>query len=53
MDNGCNLNKDCPKAGLTAQSESAYNSCTKKQQAPEEVDGWLKALPLGEMAIKA
>lgn len=53
MDNGCNLNKDCPKAGLTAQPEPQYSACTKKQQAPEEVDGWLKALPLGEMAIKA
>jgi len=53
MDNGCNLNNACPKAGLTTQPESKYSACTKKQQAPEDVDGWLKAMPLGEMAIKA
>lgn len=39
MDNGCTLNNACPKAGLTAQSDSQYNACIKKQQAPEDVDG--------------
>lgn len=53
MDNGCTLNQACPKAGLTTQTDSAYSACTKKQQAPEDVDGWLQAMPLGEMAIKA
>jgi hypothetical protein len=53
MDNSCNLNTDCPRAGITAQPESAYSACTMKQQAPEDVDGWLAALPMGEMAIKA
>ncbi|KAK3372975.1 hypothetical protein B0T24DRAFT_702360 [Lasiosphaeria ovina] len=53
MDKNCNLNKDCPAAGLTAQTPEKYNACNIKQQAPETVDGWLKALPMGEMAIKA
>ncbi|KAI1424297.1 hypothetical protein F5Y12DRAFT_715442 [Xylaria sp. FL1777] len=53
MDNSCNLNTDCPRAGITAQTESVYSACTVPQQAPEAVDGWLKALPMGEMAIKA
>ncbi|KAI1742827.1 hypothetical protein F4680DRAFT_463770 [Xylaria scruposa] len=53
MDNQCNLNTDCPRAGITAQPESQYSACTMKQQAPEDVDGWLAALPMGEMAIKA
>ncbi|KAM7215570.1 protein of unknown function (DUF1996) domain containing protein [Rhypophila decipiens] len=53
MDKNCNLNKDCPAAGLTYQAPEKYNACTIKQQAPEEVDGWIKALPMGEMAIKA
>ncbi len=39
MDKGCNLNRDCPAAGITAQTPDQYNACTKKQQAPEEVDG--------------
>lgn len=39
MDKGCNLNKDCPSAGLTAQTPAQYNACTLKQQAPEPVDG--------------
>jgi hypothetical protein len=39
MDNGCTLNQACPKAGLTVQSADKYSSCTKKQQAPEDVDG--------------
>ncbi|KAI1498456.1 hypothetical protein F5X99DRAFT_412101 [Biscogniauxia marginata] len=53
MDNNCNLNTDCPAAGIHAQTPAEYNACTKEQQAPEEVDGWLAALPVGEMAIKA
>ncbi|KAI0397914.1 hypothetical protein F5Y17DRAFT_475743 [Xylariaceae sp. FL0594] len=53
MDNQCNLNTDCPRAGLTAQPDSVYSACTIPQQAPEDVDGWLKALPMGQMAIKA
>jgi hypothetical protein len=39
MDNSCNLNTDCPKAGLKAQTSTEYSACTIKQQAPEEVDG--------------
>jgi hypothetical protein len=39
MDNGCNLNNACPKAGLTTQQPATYNACKKKQQAPEDVDG--------------
>ena len=39
MDNNCNLNTACPKAGLTVQEPAKYNACKKKQQAPEEVDG--------------
>lgn len=50
MDKNCNLNKDCPAAGLHAQTPEQYNACTKKQQAPEEVDSWLTELPLGSMA---
>lgn len=53
MDKGCNLNRDCPAAGLTAQSPDVYGACTKAQQAPEDVDGWLKALPVGDVALKA
>ncbi|KAJ9132260.1 Nucleoside diphosphate-linked moiety X motif 17 [Pleurostoma richardsiae] len=53
MDNGCNGNAACPKAGLTALSPDVYSACNVKQQAPEDVDGWLKALPMGTMAIKA
>jgi hypothetical protein len=53
MDKNCNLNRDCPAAGLHAQTPDQYNACTKKQQSPEEVDGWLKEMPIGEMAIKA
>ncbi|TVY81061.1 hypothetical protein LSUE1_G005211 [Lachnellula suecica] len=47
MDNNCNLNADCAKAGIHAQTAATYNACTKKQMAPEPVDGWLPALPLG------
>lgn len=39
MDKSCNLNRDCPAAGLTAQTPDKYNACTIKQQAPEPVDG--------------
>jgi hypothetical protein len=39
MDSGCNLNRDCPAAGLTAQSADKYNACIKPQQAKEPVDG--------------
>lgn len=39
MDSGCNLNKDCPAAGLKAQSADTYNACVKAQQAKEPVDG--------------
>jgi hypothetical protein len=39
MDMGCNLNRDCPQAGLTSQPPEKYNACTIKQQAPEPVDG--------------
>jgi len=50
MDNRCNLNNDCTAAGIHKQQPAVYNACTKKQQAPEPVDGWLQALPMGEMA---
>ncbi|KAF2476613.1 uncharacterized protein BDR25DRAFT_252744 [Lindgomyces ingoldianus] len=53
MDNNCNLNKDCPKAGLHAQTDAQYSACNKKQQAVEDVEGWLKELPMGDKAIKA
>jgi hypothetical protein len=39
MDSGCNLNRDCPAAGLTSQPPEKYNACKIKQQAPEPVDG--------------
>jgi len=39
MDNGCRENQACPKAGLTTQTDAQYSACTKKQQAPEDVDG--------------
>ena len=39
MDNGCAEDDPCPKAGLTVQQPAVYNACTKKQQAPEQVDG--------------
>ncbi|KAF2196779.1 hypothetical protein GQ43DRAFT_240083 [Delitschia confertaspora ATCC 74209] len=50
MDKSCNLNKDCAAAGIHAQTPDQYNACTKKQQAPEDVDSWLTELPMGEMA---
>ncbi|KAK7757508.1 hypothetical protein SLS62_000523 [Diatrype stigma] len=53
MDSGCNLNVDCPAAGLHAQQPDQYNACKKDQQAPEDVDGWLAEMPMGQMAIKA
>lgn len=39
MDQGCNLNNNCPGAGLSAQTPEVYNACKIPQQAPEEVDG--------------
>jgi len=39
MDNNCNLNADCPKAGIHKQTDAEYNACTKAQMAPETVDG--------------
>lgn len=39
MDNQCNLNVDCPAAGITAQTPEQYNACTIPQYAPEDVDG--------------
>ena len=39
MDNRCNLDRECPKAGLHAQKPQKYNACTLPQQAPERVDG--------------
>lgn len=39
MDNRCNLNRDCPAAGLHAQTPAEYNACTKPQMAKEDVDG--------------
>lgn len=39
MDSGCNLNRDCAAAGITAQSADKYNACVKSQQAKEPVDG--------------
>lgn len=39
MDNNCNLNSDCPRAGLHAQKPEVYSACTKSQQAVEKVDG--------------
>ncbi|KAI4597567.1 hypothetical protein KJ359_004269 [Pestalotiopsis sp. 9143b] len=53
MDNGCNLNTDCSKAGIHAQTSAQYSACKVQQQAPETVDGWLKAMPMGEMSVMA
>jgi hypothetical protein len=53
LDGGCTLNRDCPRGGLTALQPAEYNACKIKQQAPEPVDGWLAAMPLGSMAIRA
>lgn len=39
MDNNCNLDRDCPRAGIHKQQPAVYNACTKEQQAPEAVDG--------------
>ena len=39
MDSGCNLNNDCPAAGIHYQPPEEYNACKIPQQAPEEVDG--------------
>ncbi|ORY67494.1 uncharacterized protein BCR38DRAFT_456246 [Pseudomassariella vexata] len=51
MDNNCNLDATCNAAGIHKQTQAAYDACTLPQQAPEQVDGWLKALPMGEMAV--
>jgi hypothetical protein len=60
MDNNCNLNTACPKAGLTVQEPAKYNACKKKQQAPEDVDGckclsdlvcWSMLLTCGDRAV--
>jgi hypothetical protein len=45
MDNNCNLNTACPKAGLMVQHPAQYSSYKKPQQAPEDVDG-CKFLPV-------
>lgn len=50
MDNACNLNVDCPAADIHAQQPDEYGACTIEQQAVEEVDGWLPALPSGSSA---
>jgi hypothetical protein len=50
MDNNCNLDKDCSKAGIHYQKPDLYNACTIPQQAPEQVDGWLASLPMGSKA---
>lgn len=47
MDKSCNLNTACPAAGLTTQTPQQYSACTKKQQAPEPVDGWIASMPVG------
>lgn len=39
MDNGCNLNQNCPAAGLTVAQPNVYNNCKVNQAAPEQVDG--------------
>lgn len=39
MDNNCNLDNDCAKAGIHKQKPAVYNACTLPQQAPEPVDG--------------
>ncbi|KFA60327.1 hypothetical protein S40285_07662 [Stachybotrys chlorohalonatus IBT 40285] len=47
MDNGCSENRNCPAAGLTVAQPNVYNNCRVPQAAPEQVDGWLRALPAG------
>ncbi|KAH7119958.1 hypothetical protein B0J11DRAFT_492071 [Dendryphion nanum] len=44
MDNKCDLDRDCAKAGLTKQQPATYNACKKPQQAVEDVNG-CKLLP--------
>ena len=39
MDNSCNLNVACPKAGLTVQTPEKYNACHVPQRSVETVDG--------------
>lgn len=50
MDQGCNLNHDCPGAGLHYQPPEKYNACTIPQQAPEPVDG-CKFLPFPKKVL--
>lgn len=45
--------KDCTKAGIHKHTSPQYNACTKQQMVPVTVDGWIKALPLGNKAVKA
>jgi len=53
MDNQCNLDATCSKAGITKQATATYNACQVKQKSVETVDGWLAALPIGQPAIRA
>jgi len=53
LDKKCTQDYNCAAGGLTKQANAAYLGCTKKQQAVEEVEGWLKSLPVGNKAIKA
>jgi hypothetical protein len=39
MDNSCNLDASCSKAGITKQATATYNACNIPQQAPEDVNG--------------
>jgi len=57
MNQKCNLQGTCvDRAGggniITAQSIEEMTACTKPQQAPEQVDGFLDALPLDNMVQK-
>jgi hypothetical protein len=51
MDNGCNLNQNCPAAGLTVAQPNVYNGCKVGQAAPEQVDGWVSRLPQGSSVL--
>jgi len=53
MDNQCNLDATCAKAGITKQATATYNACQVKQKSVEKVDGWLAALPVGQPAVRA
>lgn len=52
MDNRCNLNRDCPAAGLHAQTPEEYAKCTIPQQAVEQVDGFQTELKTTGMITK-